>query len=490
MSKFIDNTNKMIVGEGLAYDLDCYKTRRNNNMVIIGGAGTGKTRGIVEPNLLQAAGSYVVSDPKGNLYRKYKMYLQKKGYKVMKLDFAHPEESIKYNMFKGTIDPLSLKRSNANVTKLADTIVSLQHEGTRTLDPFWDECATLLLTSVIALIRDYYDDRYLNFSNVEVIINGMDIDENNADEETPIDVMFQNVEKIDPDSFALQKFKSFRVAAGRTLRSIQITLNALINAYADEYIDDIMSGHDLDIPSIGKEKTALFICPSDTERTYDGLVNVVFTQIMNGLVNYADSCEDSRLPVPVRFIMDDFATNVRISEFPRMISSVRSRGISTTILIQAESQLEQYYKSDARTILGNCDTYVYMGGGDIETAKSVAERANKTMHTIYEMPIGYEWVFRRGDKPVYTKIIDLDELMKSEKIVLKYGKKEKPVPDFPYQKYDLASYFDDDDDESEITHNDEVIDMTQDTQEEEQHEELTDEELMQKLEEMVSKEED
>lgn len=130
-----------------------------------------------------------------------------------------------------------------------------------------------------------------------------------------------------------------------------------------------------------------------------------------------------------------------------------------------------------------------MGGGDIETAKSVAERANKTMHTIYEMPIGYEWVFRRGDKPVYTKIIDLDELMKSEKIVLKYGKKAKPDPDFPYQKYDLASYFDDDDDESEITHNDEVIDMTQDTQEE-QHEELTDEELMQKLEEMVSKEED
>ncbi len=424
-----ENENIMVVGEFLSYDLDCYKTKRNNNVVVVGGAGTGKTRGIVEPNILQATGSYVISDPKGNLYVKYKEYLESQGYVVKKLDFVHPEESIKYNMFQQTLDS-NIEKSYANIYKLADTIVSLQHDGTRTLDPFWDECATLLLTSLIGYLRDYHEPIYLNFTNVVGLVNSMNVDEYEADKETILDKMFQDIEEKDPGSYALQMFKSFRVAAGRTLRSIQITLNALISRYANYYIDQIMDGNELLISEIGSMKTALFICASDTERTYDGLVNIVFTQIMDGLVAFADGCQTHSLPVPVRFIMDDFATNVRITDFPRMISSIRSRGISTMIILQAESQLEQYYQKDARTILSNCDTYVYMGGFDIETARSVAERANRTLHTILEMPVGSEWVFRRGEPAVFKNIIDLDKYMVRNRIELDSGKpvNKRPKP--------------------------------------------------------------
>ena len=400
--------NKMILGEGVCYDLDCYKTQRNNNVIVVGAAGAGKTRGCVEPNIMQAKDSYVISDPKGNLYKKHKAYLESKGYNVMKLDFLHPEESIKYNMFNKTIVPNNKAKADANIKRLAKTIIESEHAGYRNIDPFWDEAAIILITAIIAYLRDYCILSSRKFSMVTDLVNSLIINENTPDNKSPLDIMFDEIEIKDPESFAVKQYKSFRVAAARTLKSILICANAVLCKYADKQIDMIMEQDELDIRAIGKKKTALFICASDTDRTYDGLVNVVFTQIMNGLVEYADICKENRLPIPVRFIMDDFATNVCITDFPRMISSIRSRGISTMIMLQAESQLENYYGYDARTILGSCDTYVYMGGGDIETAKRVSERANVTMHKILDMPVGYEWIFRRGEKPVYTKRLDID----------------------------------------------------------------------------------
>ena len=413
VEKNYEMTKKMIIGEGLEYDLNCYQTKRNNNVVVIGGAGTGKTRGIVEPNILQATGSYVISDPKGNLYQKYKRFLEVNGYEVKKIDFVHPEQSVKYNLFEGTEDPYNPNKSNANIVNLANTIVSIRHDGSRHMDPFWDEAATLLLTALIAALLRFCSKQDHSFSAIEKMVSMMLVDEDAVDLKTDLDLLFDQFEEQDAEAFAIKKYKAFRVAAARTLKSIQISLNALISNYANEYMDMMMMGHELDVTMIGRRKTALFICASDTERTYDGLVNVIFTQIMNGLVSFADTRPNSRLPIPVRFIMDDFATNVRITDFPRMISSIRSRGISTMIILQSEAQLMQYYEKDAQTILSNCDTYVYLGGNDIDTAKSVAERADKSLHTVLEMPVGCEWVFRRGEKPVFTRTIDLEEYQKT-----------------------------------------------------------------------------
>ena len=215
-----------------------------------------------------------------------------------------------------------------------------------------------------------------------------------------------------PDSYAVNMYSKFRVAANRTLRSILITVNARLGLFDTPELNEMTATDDIDIASIGQKKTALFVVVSDTDRSLDGLVNIFFTQAMNELCRYADkSCEHNTLPVPVRFILDDFATNCKIEDFPRMIASIRSRGISTMLMIQAESQLTEGYGYDGRTIIGNCDSYVYMGGNDVETAKAVAERCDMPLKKILNMPVGTNWIFRRGQAPVNAKNIDLDEYL-------------------------------------------------------------------------------
>lgn len=196
------------------------------------------------------------------------------------------------------------------------------------------------------------------------------------------------------------------------MRSILITLNAHLNKYECPEIIELTSTNDFDIASMGEQKTALFVVNSDTDRSLDGIVNLFFTQAMNELCWHADKhCVNNALPVPVRFIMDDFATNCVIQDFPRMIASIRSRNISTMLMIQAESQLEAQFGQDAKTIIGNCDTYIYLGGNDIKTASAVAERCDQPMKKILNMPVGTNWIFRRGEAPVFAENSDLDELL-------------------------------------------------------------------------------
>lgn len=212
-----------------------------------------------------------------------------------------------------------------------------------------------------------------------------------------------------PDSHAVNLYTKFRVAADRTLRSILISVNARLGLFDVPELNQMTACDDIDIASIGQNKTALFVIVSDTDRSLDGLVNVFFTQAMNELCTYADKeCEYNTLPVPVQFILDDFATNCKIEDFPRMIASIRSRGISTMLMIQAESHLTECYGNDGRTIVGNCDNYVYMGGNDIETAKLVAERCDMPLKKILNMPVGTCWIFRRGQEPVNARNLDLD----------------------------------------------------------------------------------
>ncbi len=403
--------NEMILGEDMYYDLDTHKTKLNNNVLVVGASGTGKTRGIVIPNILQATGSYIISDPKGNLYKNYSGYLRRRGYDVMKLDFTNPQDSAGYNFFQYI-------HSQRDIVKVAHMLVYSGTTAKNTVkDPFWDESSQILLQAIIAYLIEAWPEEDRNLETAMELLLYMDGNSIDHGEKSVLDTMMVNHEERIPDSYAVKMYKMFRIAADRTMRSILISVYARLGAYCTPELNRMMQTDELDIASVGQRKRAIFVVVSDTDRSMDGLANVFFTQAMNELCMYADNnCKDNRLPVPVRFILDDFATNCSISEFPRMIASIRSREISTVLMIQSESQLEEGYGADGKTIMGNCDTYVYLGGNDVATAQAVATRCDIPLKKILYMPVGTNWIFRRGEEPHNGKIIDLDEFQNKKSL--------------------------------------------------------------------------
>ena len=396
--------NTMILGQDQYYSLNSHETKLNNNVLVVGTSGSGKTRSIVIPNLLQATGSYVLCDPKGNLYKKYKRYLVEQGYVVKKLDFTDPKNSAHYNFFRYI-------NSTQDIVKIAHMLI-YQRKGGHHIDPFWDEASQLLVQAVIAYLREEWGDKEQNLHRVLQLISLCKVEGNLEENKTVLDRMMEAHGRENPDSYALSMYTKFRVAADRTLRSIMISVNSRLGHFDTPELNEMTNSDDIDIASIGKKKTALFVVVSDTDRSMDGLVNIFFTQAMNELCQYADKeCEDSCLPVPVRFILDDFATNCKIEEFPRMIASIRSRGISAMLMIQAESQLTDGYGCDGKTIIGNCDTYVYLGGNDVETAKAVAERCDVPVKKILNMPVETNWIFRRGQTPICGHNFELEPFL-------------------------------------------------------------------------------
>ncbi len=394
--------NTLILGQDMYYSRNSYTTKLNNNVLVVGTSGAGKTRSIVTPNLLQGVDSYIVSDPKGNLYKKYKGFLEAMGYEVKKLDFTNPTNSSHYNFFRYI-------KNSQDIVKVAHMLIYQNTKAVGRIDPFWDQASQLLVQAVMAYQLEACPLEKQNLHELLHLISLCYSQGDLSGEITILDRMMEAWEKKKPDSHAVNLYTKFRVAADRTLRSILISVNARLGLFDVPELNQMTACDDIDIASIGQNKTALFVIVSDTDRSLDGLVNVFFTQAMNELCTYADKeCEYNTLPVPVQFILDDFATNCKIEDFPRMIASIRSRGISTMLMIQAESQLTECYGNDGRTIVGNCDNYVYMGGNDIETAKLVAERCDMPLKKILNMPVGTCWIFRRGQEPVNARNLDLD----------------------------------------------------------------------------------
>ena len=362
------------------------------------------------PNLLEAEGSYIISDPKGNLHRRYGKYLKEQGYKVKKLDFTNPGQSNHYNFF-------NYIRNTQDIVKVAHMLI-YQQKDTGHKDPFWDESSQLLLQACIAYLREgcFTGERHLH--NVMKLVDACQAKGDLEACNTVLDEMMNKHEELHKNSYAVRTYSKIRLSPDKTLRSILVSLNSRIGIYDTPEITKMTSDDSVDISSIGKEKTALFVVVSDTDRSMDGLANIFFTQAMNELCRVADTeCEDYHLPVPVRFILDDFATNCKIEEFPRMISSIRSRGISTMLMIQAESQLSECYGSDGKTIIANCDSYVYLGGNDVETAKAVAERCDISVKKVLNMPVGTNWIFRRGENPVNGLNFELEPLLKEKNLL-------------------------------------------------------------------------
>ena len=395
----------MVLGQNVYFSLDDYQTQRNNNVLVVGASGTGKTRGIVIPNILMASGSYVITDPKGNLYKKYGQYLKDRGYDIKLLDFSNPAVSNHYNFFEYI-------NSSQDILKIANMLIYQKKDGGH-YDPFWDESGQLLLQALIAYLMEAEHPRDRTLHNLLELLTLCQVGEDSVDRKNALDMMFAALKRKNQNSYAVKYYEMFRLSPARTLRSILITVAAKIGRFDTPETKKMMAYDDIDISSIGKKKTAVFVVVSDTDRSMDGLVNIFFTQAMNELCRYADNeCPDNRLPVRVRFIMDDFATNCKIEEFPRMISSIRSRGISTMLMIQSEGQLTESYDHDGKTIIANCDTYMYLGGNDIETAKAIAERCDVPLSKIVYMPIGTNWLFRRGYKAFNGINCDLDRFIR------------------------------------------------------------------------------
>lgn len=400
---------KMILGQNHFYSLDCRQTQLNNNVLVVGASGAGKTRSIVIPNILEAEGSYVISDPKGNLYSQTKDYLISQGYEVKKLDFTDPVHSVHYNFFQYI-------HSYQDIVKLAHMLVG-NSKGRTSMDQFWYESSQLLMQSVMAYLCEVGEDDKKNLSHLQTLIREAQVPGDLEKTLSKLDMKMNELGQKNPQSYAYTTYQQFRVASNRTLRSILITVNARLSAMNTPEIAELTSYDDVKIGAIGQRRTALFVVVSDTDRSMDHLVNIFFSQVMNELCLYADRVfAHNRLPVPVRFILDDFATNCKIDEFPRMISSIRSRGISAMLMLQAESQLEEGYGSDGRTIIANCDTYVYLGGNDLETAKAIALRCDIPVKKILNMPVGTNWIFRRGQEPVCGKNYDLQAALEEENL--------------------------------------------------------------------------
>lgn len=401
----------MIMPNGDLFGMNGIETRLNNNVIAMGTSGSSKTRSVVIPNLLSCVGSYIVSDPKGNLCRKYKNYLIDNGYKIKTINFVNPLESDGYN-------PFAYLDSPEDYVKLAHYITYAGINSENDKDPFWNRCGEIFLSAIIGYFFDSYERpeniTFHKITELMMSINpGLDDEcvENSGFDRLMEEMNRRYVRANGRKAWSYKQYKKFRsFAPPKTYGTIIAVIESAIGLLDTPALAKMYGGDTIDFTALGREKTALFVNVSDTDRTRDVLINTFWSQAMNQLCAYADAkCKNSSLKVPVRFILDDFGTNCYIDGFENMISNIRSRNISATIVLQSEAQLMQGYGKSAQTIIDNCDTLAYMGGNDVNTAKTISLRANKPLDQILDMPVGTNWVFRRGEKPKYSRTIDLDE---------------------------------------------------------------------------------
>ena len=405
------NTSQFYFAEGVSRSLNNYESRLNNNILVVGSSGCGKTTSFVEPNLWTYTGLFVLSESKSTLYQKHKAEMEAHGYNTISINFQDPKNGAHYN-------PFSAIKTTQDIIRLAHILVYDKSVSGRNIDPFWDNSNVLLVSALIGyMLETGYQP--LNFKGMLQLMNEGDRfsrrEERNGSRHTnekasALADRFEELHKKSPDSWAYKQFRSVDQAADKTYDSIRITLASKFANYTSEELDEMMSSNDIDFKKIAQEKTAVFVLQSDSDRSLDGLVNLFFSQAMYSLIKYADTCPNQRLPIPVRFFLDDYGATTAIDNLDTIISTIRSRAISVSLILQSESQLKTAKEGADKTIIANCDTYIYMGGNDVETAKAVSVRCNKPLEQILYMPVGKCWVFERGKKPVYADILHRPDL--------------------------------------------------------------------------------
>ena len=349
------------------------KYARNKNVIVIGGSGSGKTRFYVKPNLMQMPQkvSYVVTDPKGTIIIECGKMLSDAGYKIKVLNTINFKKSMRYN-------PFHYIRSEKDILKLVNTIIAnTKGDGEKSGEDFWVKAERLLYCALIGYIWYEAPEDEKNFTTLLEMINASEAREDDEDFQNPVDLMFERLEEKDPEHFAVKQYKKYKLAAGKTAKSILISCGARLAPFDIKELRELMETDEMELDTIGDRKTALFVIISDTDDTFNFVVSILYTQLFNLLCDKADDEYGGRLPVHVRCLLDEFANIGQIPKFEKLIATIRSREISASIILQSQSQLKAIYKDNADTIVGNCDTTLFLGGKEKTTLKEISEILGK-----------------------------------------------------------------------------------------------------------------
>ena len=347
------------------------KYARNKNILVIGGSGSGKTRFFIKPSLLQQHSSYVVTDPKGTLLVECGRMLERGGYAIRSLNTINFKKSMHYN-------PFVYIRSEKDILKLANTIIAnTKGEGEKAGEDFWVKAERLYYQALIGLIWYEAPDEEMNFGTLLEFINASEAREDDENFKNAVDDIFEELEAKDPDHFAVRQYKKYKLAAGKTAKSILISCGARLAPFDIRELRELMSYDELELDTLGDRKTALFVIISDTDDTFNFVVSIMYTQLFNLLCDKADDECGGHLPVHVRCLLDEFANIGQIPKFDKLIATIRSREISASIVLQSQSQLKALYKDSADTIVGNCDTTIFLGGKESSTLKEMSEMLGK-----------------------------------------------------------------------------------------------------------------
>ena len=353
------------------------KYARNKNVLVIGGSGSGKTRFYVKPNLMQMHSSYCVTDPKGTIVLECGKMLEDNGYEIKILNTINFKKSMKYN-------PFAYLRSEKDILKLVQTIIAnTKGEGEKSGEDFWVKAEKLYYTALIGYIFYEAPREEKNFATLLDMIDASEVREDNETYMNPIDRLFEALEKKEPTHFAVKQYKKYKLSAGKTAKSILISCGARLAPFDIQELRDLMSDDELELDTLGDRKTALFVIISDTDDTFNFVVSIMYSQLFNLLCDKADDVYGGRLPVHVRCLLDEFANIGLIPKFEKLIATIRSREISASIILQAQSQLKAIYKDNADTIVGNCDSTLFLGGKEKTTLKELSETLGKETIDLY-----------------------------------------------------------------------------------------------------------
>ena len=353
------------------------KYARNKNILVIGGSGSGKTRFFCKPSLLQAHSSYVCTDPKGTLLPEVGSFLERKKYRIKCLNLINFKKSMRYN-------PLAYIRSEKDILKLVNALIlNTKGEGEKSSEDFWVKAERLYYSALIGYIWYEAPEEERNFITLLDLINASEAREDDETYQSPVDILFQQLEEKEPDHFAVKQYRKFKMAAGKTLKSILISCGARLAPFDIKELRDLMETDELELDTLGDSKTALFVIISDTDSTFNFVAALMYSQLFNLLCDKADDFYGGRLPVHVRLILDEFANIGQIPNFDKLIATIRSREISASIILQSQSQLKTIYKDAAETILGNCDTMLFLGGKEGSTLKEISETLGKETIDLY-----------------------------------------------------------------------------------------------------------
>lgn len=409
------------------------KNARNKNVLVVGGSGSGKTRFWLKPNLLQCHSSYVVTDPKGTIVLECGQAMLKNGYKVKILNTINFKKSMHYN-------PFSYVHSEKDILKLVTTLMTnTKGEGSGG-DPFWEKSERLLLTALIAYLHYEAPIEEQNFATLLEMLNTMQVLEDDEEYQNPVDLLFEDLAKTKPNSFAGRQYKLYKLAAGKTAKSILISCGARLAPFDIQELRDLTMYDELELDTLGDKKTALFLIMSDTDSTFNFLISMVYTQLFNLLCDKADDVYGGKLPIHVRCLIDEAANIGQIPNLEKLVATIRSREISACLVLQAKSQLKAIYKDHADTIIGNMDSQIFLGGSEPGTLKELSEMLGK------ETIDAYNTSDTRGNSPSYgTNYSKLGHelLSRDELAVLDGGKcilQLRGVRPFLSDKYDLTQH--------------------------------------------------